>query len=117
MFSSKEDLKKITNNNKQNNKNDNNTHSHTHNHTHDSDSNNEKHVNANGLEQNVPMKICGNESDPETYYCYNNVVNMGENFMMRLTTLRSCDKNQDKTDTNLYCKYYEECVKPNNSKK
>lgn len=107
MFSTKDDFKKNSNNNKTNGKDkiqgDN-----------KSDSN-DNSINVNNLEQNVPMKICGKESDNETYYCYNNVVNMGENFMMRLTTLRACDRNKDKNDKNLYCKYYEECVKPNDS--
>jgi len=107
MFSTKNELKNISDsNNKQaNNKSDD-----------DGNTQNDgKPINPNSLEQNVPMKVCGNDS--ETYYCYNNIVNMGENYMMRLTTLRSCDKNQDKSDKNVYCKYYEECVKPNDSQK
>lgn len=62
------------------------------------------------MERNVPMKKCGEQ--PEVMYCYNNIVNMGENHMTRFTSLRTCDRNKDPNDKNLYCKYYEECVKP-----
>lgn len=110
MFSTKDDLKKNSDNKKVNDKENFKNKS-----SNNKSNSNDNSTNVNNMEQNVPMKVCGKESDNETYYCYNNVINMGDNFMMRLTTLRSCDRNKDKNDTNLYCKYYEECVKPNDS--
>lgn len=67
---------------------------------------------SNNMDENKKqqMKICGKKG--EQMYCLNNILNAGSDYVMKLTTLRKCDVNVDKRDDNIYCRYYEDCVKP-----